>query len=321
LHTSNGFIDRKYRLVRALGSGAAGEVWEAENVLIGRRVAIKLLHPAHAASDIHARFLAEARAAARIAHPNIVDVFDLGDAGGTPYIVMELLFGETLEGIISRGAVAASFACELVIQILAALEAAHAIGIVHRDLKPSNVMVLHPKPDESVVKVLDFGIAKGLMTEDTSPDETGSIFGTPEYMAPEQALGVPVDSRIDLYATGAILYELLTGVPPFTGTNASMVLAGVLTQNPKPPREHVSTIPPGLEATVLSALAKDPDDRPQTARAMYEELVHYCLTTPSSIPAPRVSERPIPLIAKGAKKKLELILTPPPPAPDFEDDE
>ncbi|HEX7669938.1 MAG TPA: serine/threonine-protein kinase, partial [Polyangiaceae bacterium] len=241
-------LSGKYRLERKLGAGGAAEAWEAVNVLLERTVAVKILH-AHLAKEsrTRSRFLAEARASARIAHPNVVDVFDIGVTDdGSPFIVMELCNGETLSTIIDgRGAVGVSYAADVMAQVLAALDAAHELGIVHRDLKPENLMLLHPRPDQTLVKVLDFGLAQGIFGETGAPsDEGGFIFGTPEYMPPEQARGEPVDARADLYSAGAILYEILTGTPPFQGNTPSETLARMLGGSAEPPSRRVAGIPP-----------------------------------------------------------------------------
>src|SRR6266850_6557327 len=195
-------ISGKYKLLRLLGEGAAGNVWEAENLLVGRHVAIKILHASVASRpDMQQRFLAEARLSAKLAHPNVVDVYDLGRTDeGTPYIVMELLDGETLEKMLARRhRLPAPVACELMMQVLGTLVAAHKLDIVHRDLKPANIMLVYPRPDQPLVKVLDFGVAQGIQAEGLAP-EAGMLFGTPEYMAPEQAAGAKVDARCDVYA-------------------------------------------------------------------------------------------------------------------------
>src|ERR1041384_2643145 len=246
----------KYRLVRRLGAGSAAEAWEAENVLLGRTVAVKILHD-HLAKENQTRshFLAEARAAARIAHPNVVDVFDIGvSSEGMPFIVMEHCDGETLSNVIDgRGAMGISYASDLMMQVLAALHAAHRLGIVHRDLKPDNLIVVHPRPDQPTVKVLDFGIAQGVFGDSPGRAEGGMVFGTPEYMPPEQARGETVDARADLYAAGVILYELLTGVGPFAGANPPETVAHMPTRAPAAPSILVPAIPSELDAVVLSA--------------------------------------------------------------------
>ncbi len=319
----------KYRLVRSLGEGSTGTVWEAENTLVSRRVAIKILDPARAGDpETRRRFLEEARAGGRIGHPNVVDVFDLGEAEGrTPFMVMELCDGETLDAILrSRGAVGIGYACELLCQILSALEAAHGLGIIHRDLKPANVMVVHPQPDQPVAKVLDFGIA----TSVHAADPGGGIFGTPNYMAPEQAAGGPIDHRADIYAAAAILYELLSGRPPFIGDMPSLVLADVLTRPPMPLRAYDKSIPRDLEAIVKRTLAKDPDERPATARALKKELLAFVpkLRSSSAPPPATLSEAPLPLISQRSPKlptdapapaskrpTLELVVEPSVPPP------
>ena len=224
----------KYALLRELGSGGVACVYEAENVLVGKRVAVKVLDEKLARNvTVRARFLAEARAAAQLNHPNVVDIHDVGDERGGLYIVMELLSGETLAQVLaSRGALPVPYACELVLQVLTALDAAHARGIVHRDLKPENVLVTHPRPDQPLVKVLDFGIAQGIAGAAAEPE--GRLMGTPAYMAPEQALGRRVDHRADLYSCGAVLYELLCGEPPFRGRTPMQILGSVLKNEYRP---------------------------------------------------------------------------------------
>src|SRR5262245_52371086 len=186
------------------------------------------------------RFAAEARAAATISHPNVVNILDLGQSENAPFFVMEYCDGETLDVTIgARGAVGVEYACELVLQVLSALQAAHTLGIVHRDLKPGNIIVMHPLPDRATLKVLDFGIATRTRSQD--PSELGRVYGTPHYMAPEQIAGSQVDERADIYAVGAILYELLTGRPPFKGRNPSEVMTSVMLHPPKPIRAYVRT--------------------------------------------------------------------------------
>jgi len=306
----------KYQLGRKLGAGAAAEAWEAENTLVGRTVAVKILH-SNLAKDASTRnrFLAEARAAARIAHPNVVDVFDLGMEDATPFIVMELCDGETLSAILEgRGAMGISYAADLMVQVLAALCAAHEIGIVHRDLKPDKIKVVHPRPHQPMVKVLDFGIAQGVA--ESQPDEGGLLFGTAEYMPPEQARGENVDSLADVYASGAILYELLTGSVPFPGDSVSEVLSKVLTAPVPSPARVVRGVPVEIDALVRRALDKDPQRRPSSAREFLRQLTPYTSSrrAPSDLPPARESEAPLPLVGGRAgapspqRKKLELVV-------------
>ena len=304
-------ISGKYRLLRLLGEGAAGIVWEAENVFVGRRVAVKILHPSVASQpEMQQRFLAEARLSAKLAHPNVVDVYDLGRTDdGTPYIVMELLDGETLEKmLVRRRRLPAQFACDLMMQVLGTLVAAHNLQIVHRDLKPANIMLVYPRPDQPLVKVLDFGVAQGIQAEGLAAD-AGLLFGTPEYMAPEQATGAEVDARCDLYAAGAILYELMAGVPVFSGSSTTAVLARVLSAQPEPLHNLARDIPRDLEAVVMSALAKDPAGRPSSAKEM-SSLISRFATKGSTFTTVQMSERPMMLTQKKRqpKKKLELVV-------------
>ncbi len=284
----------RYRLTRPLGEGAAGDVWCAESELFGA-VAVKVLHKSLAQDQqVVARFVAEARAASSIAHPNVVRVFDLGHEDHVPFMVMELCEGETLGNVVAcRGAVGVEYACELLVQILGALEAAHAVGIVHRDLKPANIMVLHPSPDRALVKVLDFGIAKSVHAGDSEDD--GLVFGTPSYMAPEQIASRGVDHRADIYAAGAVLYELLTGRPPFFGTTSADVMTAVLSWPPKPLKFYDRSLPAALDRLVLTCLAKNPADRPATARELAQLLLDYAPSPRTASPgdADRISHAPV----------------------------
>jgi len=287
----------KYALGRPLGEGAAGTVFEAENLLVGRTVAVKVLPPHLAVrEDLQTAFISEARAAARVAHANVVEVFDIGlDREGAPFIVMELLAGETLMEILeSRGPLPLPYAAELTLQILAAVSAAHEQGIIHRDLKPANVMVTHPRPDQPLVKVLDFGIAQGLVASD---DEALRCAGTPLYMPPEQALGKPLDPRSDVYSVCAIFYELVTGRPPFNLDSSEAVLAASLRGRFTPLAQRVPGVHPVLAAAIDSGLSANRNQRPASAAALSEILGPFADPIASSrIRRSARSLEPIPLV-------------------------
>ncbi len=275
----------KYRIERVLGEGGMGAVYLAENLDIGRKVAIKLLHAKFdAESEVARRFRLEARAAAAIGHPGIVDVLDLGvtDAG-EPFIVMERLDGETLGAKLAKGgALSARDAVGIVCEVLLALGAAHDKHIVHRDLKPENLFLCE-RPERRT-KILDFGISK-FATDDLSLTRTGTVMGTPLYMSPEQARDAKgIGPASDLYSVGAILYEALSGRPPFSGNSYNEVIANILME-PHPPLVNV---PPPLAAVVDRLLDKDPARRPGSATEAIAALQQALLGGPASVPiAPR----------------------------------
>jgi serine/threonine-protein kinase len=257
-------IDGRYRLIRKVGEGGMGEVYEAEGIHNGKTVAIKILHGSRATDPtLDARLAREARATSRIDHPNVVRVEDFGrDPGGHLYMAMEWLDGATLDEHLEDGPMEPDRAIAITRQICAGLQAAHDIGLVHRDLKPANVFLVdHGQPGERVVLV-DFGIAK-LIGDDahSALTEQGTFVGTPYYVAPEQALGEPIDSRADLYALGAMLYEMLTGRPPFEASSVMGVLQQHIEATPRPPSRGRSDQLPALDALVLRCMAKRPDDR------------------------------------------------------------
>jgi serine/threonine-protein kinase len=260
-------FDGRYRIERKLGAGGMADVYLAEDQELGRRVAIKILNARHGNDDqFIERFRREAKNAAALNHPNIVSIYDRGEAEDTYYIAMEFLDGRTLkELIVGRGAAPINVAIEYARQILSALRFAHRHGIVHRDIKPHNVLV----DGEGRVKVTDFGIARAGTSQMT---ETGSIVGTAQYLSPEQARGGEVDPRSDLYSLGIVLYELLTGKTPFDGETPVEIAMKHLSTAPKPPSKLRSDIPPELDMVVLRALAKNPDDRYQSADEMEADL-------------------------------------------------
>jgi serine/threonine-protein kinase len=260
-------FDGRYRIQRKLGAGGMADVYLAEDQELGRRIAIKILNGRHANDDqFIERFRREAKNAAALNHPNIVSIYDRGEAEDTYYIAMEYLDGRTLkELIVGRGAAPINVAIEYARQILSALRFAHRHGIVHRDIKPHNVLV----DGEGRVKVTDFGIARAGTSQMT---EAGSIVGTAQYLSPEQARGGEVDPRSDLYSLGVVLYELLTGKTPFDGETPVEIAMKHLSTTPKPPSKLRPDVPRELDMVVMRALAKNPDDRYQSADEMEADL-------------------------------------------------
>ncbi|MZD06390.1 protein kinase [Streptomyces sp. SID5785] len=270
--------DGRYRLTRRLGRGGMAEVFAAEDVRLGRTVAVKLLRADLAEDPVSkARFTREAQSVAGLNHHAVVAVYDSGEdfvAGNTvPYIVMELVEGRTIRDLlINAEAPGPEQALIIVSGVLEALAYSHQHGIVHRDIKPANVIITNT----GAVKVMDFGIARALHGAQSTMTQTGMVMGTPQYLSPEQALGKAVDHRSDLYATGCLLYELLALRPPFTGETPLSVVYQHVQDIPVPPSESSDAAPPELDGLVMRSLAKDPDDRFQTAEEM-RGLVQYGL--------------------------------------------
>ena len=263
----NTLFDGRYRILRKLGTGGMANVYLAEDEVLGRRVAIKILNDRHAGDDQFVeRFRREAKNAASLSHPNIVSIYDRGEAEGTYYIAMEYLDGRSLkELIVARGPAPIHLAVDYARQILAAIRFAHRHGIVHRDIKPHNVLV----DGEGRLKVTDFGIARAGVSQMT---EAGSIIGTAQYLSPEQAKGAPVDQTSDLYSVGVVLYELLTGVVPFSGDTPVEIAMKHLSTVPEPPSAKRADVPRDLDLVVMRALAKDPSERYQSAEEMDADL-------------------------------------------------
>jgi beta-lactam-binding protein with PASTA domain/predicted Ser/Thr protein kinase len=260
-------FDGRYRIVRKLGAGGMANVYLAEDQELGRRVAIKILNERHANDDQFVeRFRREAKNAAGLSHPNIVSIFDRGEAEGTYYIAMEYLDGRSLKEMLTkRGPAPINVAVDYARQILAALRVAHRQGLVHRDIKPHNVLV----DDEGRVKVTDFGIARAGPSQMT---EEGSIIGTAQYLSPEQAQGAPVTPASDLYSVGIVLYELLTGTVPFAGESPVELAMKHLSKVPEPPSHIRPEVPRDLDFVVMRALAKAPSERYQSADEMDADL-------------------------------------------------
>ncbi|HSO24901.1 MAG TPA: serine/threonine-protein kinase, partial [Chondromyces sp.] len=260
----------RYEIVARIGAGGMGEVYRARDTRLGREVAIKVL-PSEFAEDPDRlrRFEREARATAALSHPNILAVHDVGTHDGAPYLVEELLQGESLQDRLASGSLAHGEALRIAGEIAKGLAAAHDKGIVHRDLKPGNVFLTRG----GTVKVLDFGLAKLLPAVASTEAETvsrsadattalGGVLGTLAYMAPEQARGRPVDQRADVFAFGVVLYEMLTGERPFRGATGTDVVAAILKDEPA---ALPAAVPPPVAAVVARCLAKDPDLRYQSA--------------------------------------------------------
>ncbi len=294
-------IAGKYAIEARLGRGAMGAVYRARQLALDKSVAIKILHRELAVEPTFvARFRREAKAASRLDHPNSIRVFDFGEeANGVLYLAMEYVAGRDLYSFAAEfGPLSPAAIVELLSQVLAVLSVAHSIGVLHRDLKPENIMIVRTQGDDGqpldVVKVCDFGIAKilGPPEKEGGPDSpgrrttAGMVVGTPEYMSPEQARGLPLDGRSDLYSTGVILYELLAGHVPFEGAGPLDVVLKHVSDNPVPPSSRAAGVNPKLEAICLTAMQKQPVDRFQNAREMRDALRDALRDAVGSAPTP-----------------------------------
>jgi eukaryotic-like serine/threonine-protein kinase len=264
-----------YEVLSRIGAGAMGDVYLARDAKLDRHVALKLLSADVAADPIRfRRFHDEARAASSLNHPNILIVHDFGDVNGCPYMVTEFVEGETLRECFERGPLSIQQTIEIALQVASALAAAHARGIVHRDIKPENVML---RPD-GLVKVLDFGIAKLTPGPDAQTTETlqrtlpGVVLGTPRYMSPEQARGLELDARTDVWSLGVMLYEMIAGFAPFGGATVSDSIAAILRQDPPPLGNGTRRVLPSLERIVMKTLQKEPEERCESALTLHAEL-------------------------------------------------
>ncbi len=281
----NTVLEGRYELLESLGSGGAAEVYRAEDRLLGREVALKFLREEYAAEPGRVeRFRDEARSAASLSHPNVVQIYELGSSeAGHPFVAMEYVEGGTLkERLNASGALDPATAARTAAGIARALQAAHARGIIHRDIKPQNVLVSR----SGHVKVADFGIA----CTPSSITEAKGITGTVRYMSPEQAAGKNVGEASDLYSLGAVIYEMLTGFPPFSGGNQTAVALKHVNEPPMPPKELEPRVPDVMNELVLKLLAKSPAERPADAGALAEEL--EAAIEEVSRPEPRPASKP-----------------------------
>ena len=293
----------RYHLVEPLARGGMASVWVADDPVLSRRVAVKILRD-DLASDpaTRTRFRNEAIAAARLNHPNVVATYDTGDDAGTAYIVMELVDGPTVRQLLrERGPLPVREVIRIGVEVADALEAAHRAGLVHRDVKPPNVLV----PPAGPVKVTDFGIAKAAGGNDLT--RTGTVMGTARYLAPEQVNGRPTDARTDVYALGLLLYEMLCGRPPFGGdTDVATAMARLTTSAP-PIRSQRPDVPPALDDVVHRCMARDPARRYASAGAVRAALAAIraspqATPRPAPPPVPRPTPRPIPRPPKAQRR-------------------
>jgi serine/threonine-protein kinase len=270
-------LGERYRLVRMIGSGGMGTVWEAGDETLGRPVAVKVLSESLAAGERAVRrFEREAQAAARLSGPYIAAVYDFGRSEGRPYIVMELVRGEALADRLAReGPLPPQEAARIARQVAEALEEAHRAGIVHRDVKPGNVMLTAAGD----VKVMDFGIAAAAWAERVTT--SGLVLGTPSYLAPEQAKSEKTTPASDVYALGAMLYEMVAGRPPFVAESPVALALAHIREDPRPLDQVAEGVPPNIASASMAALAKDPAERPPSAAAFASMLREPTLPTPS----------------------------------------
>lgn len=281
-----------YDILAEVGRGNMGVIYKAKQHRLNRIVALKMIIAGkHADPQQQRRFLTEAEAVARLQHPNIVQVYDIGELEDQPYLVMEFVDGGSLDRRLRGRRLSPKAAAQLIMTLAKAIQAAHEAGIIHRDLKPGNILVTA----RGIPKVTDFGLAKK-MDADTSATASGTILGTPSYMAPEQARSnkLPTTPATDVYGLGAILYELLTGRPPFKEETFLDTMLQVVSAPPVPPSRLNEAVPEALEAICLKCLAKDPTERYMTARQLADALAHFLTATSSATgQSGRLLEQPI----------------------------
>src|SRR6478609_9460975 len=282
-------LDGRYRVEQRIAVGGMSTVYRGTDTRLDRTVALKVMHPSLAGdADFTARFIREAKAVARLAHPNVVNVLDQGADPRAVFMAMEYVPGRNLRDVLrDRGALSVRAALDVLEPVLAALGAAHRAGLVHRDVKPENVLIT----DNGMVKVADFGLVRVLTGAEgaaTSATETGQLLGTVAYLAPEQIRQEPTDQRVDVYAAGILLYEMLTGAKPHTGENAAQVMYRHLHEDVPAPSGTAPAVGPELDAIVAAATARDPQARPWDA----VELLASVQRTRRSLPADRLDAEP-----------------------------
>ena len=282
----------RYELLGHIARGGMADVFEARDTLLGRRVAVKVLHSQFSSDEAFVkRFRREAQAAANLSHPNIVGIYDWGQEGSTYFIVMELIEGRSLRDVLREdGPLLPRRAIEISAEVAAALSVAHRSGLVHRDIKPGNMLLTA----DGTVKVTDFGIARA-WDDSSELTKTGAVIGTATYFSPEQAQGTPADERSDIYALGVVMYEMLAGRPPFSGESPVAVAYQHVSSLAVQPSLDNPDVPNELDAIVMRALEKDPDARYQTADDLRHALLLFLRgETPATVPAAEAPTRLIP---------------------------
>lgn len=312
-------LDAKYQVERLIGKGGMGNVYEAKHLHMGLPVAVKILHP-HLVTDSTAveRFRREARSARTVNHPNAISIMDFGvTSDNILYLAMELISGISLQELLKKETVIDSArAVKIMRQVCLAVNAAHEKAIIHRDLKPDNILLLDHGTESEKVKVIDFSIAKMKESgKDPNLTSAGVVVGTPQYISPEQAQGLELDSRSDIYSMGIIIYQMLTGNVPFTGKTSAMLLMQHIQAKPKSIREVKPEVPARLEEVVLRALSKQAKDRQQTADVLATELENALVPVEAPVEVKKVAANSLSKeSAKETNKSTSGAIPTPPPS-------